>query len=112
MKINITKEQVGEVVKGVGNVALLLAAGWAALKYPFFTRTEVETRTIYIGESTYSGAVREIVQSSMLGSTKSDMIDVLKRDGDAEYYKSVIAIVKSNMLGSTKLETVKSLSEK
>lgn len=107
-KLNITKEQVGQVVK----TGLKLALGALVISKTFFTKANIVTAKCYIGEANYSDAVDAIVSSSMFDSSKTKALDLLKRDGDAEYYRSVVTTVTSNMFDSSKIQTIKTLSEK
>lgn len=108
MKIKITKEQVGTVLKTGGKLVLsALAIGFASL-----VRDKASNAQYYIGEVGYGDAVSVILNSDMFDSTKTKAIELLKRDGNAEYYRSVISAVNSSMFDSTKIQTIKTLSEK
>jgi hypothetical protein len=59
----------------------------------------------------YNGAVRAIVKSNMLDSYKTDVMEMLKRNGNAGYYEAVIDIVNGDMLDSYKTDMIEALSE-
>lgn len=50
-----------------------------------------------------------VLSSSMLGSDKARIMQVLKRDEDSEFYKAVIETVRSSMLGSTKVQIIENM---
>ena len=60
---------------------------------------------------TYDDVIGHIMRSSMLGSDKSEMISVIKRDDNQDVYRSIIHVVNSSMLGSEKIKIVKQLCE-
>lgn len=106
MKLNIDKEQIGGIVKSVCNIVVFGALLGASL---FKKEREVST-TVRIGETNYSDAIDAVLRSDMMSSTKTEVIDAVKRHEDSEYYKAVISVVNSDMLGSLKYRTIKSLS--
>ena len=63
----------------------------------------------YSGNVGYDDAVKVIMSSSMLGSDKARIMQVLKRDEDSEFYKAVIETVRSSMLGSTKIQIIENM---
>ena len=106
-KLNISKEQVGNVVKTGFKVVL----GALAILPFYLTKEDIATVKNCIGEATYSDAVNAIMNSSMFDSTKTKVMTLLKRDESADYYKAVIAVAKSNMFDSNKVQTIEALSE-
>jgi hypothetical protein len=107
-KINISTEQIGKIVKG--GCKLALAA--FALALPSLIRENAKTVSYCIGEAKYSDAVNAILNSSMFDSSKTQAMELLKREADSEYYKSVIMAVNSDMFDSTKINTIRMISEK
>lgn len=65
----------------------------------------------YSGDVGYDDTVEAIMNTSMMGSDKAKLMQILKRDEDSEYYKAVISTVKSSMIGSTKIEIIRNLSK-
>ena len=106
MKVKITKEQVGNALKTIGFLGSCLVTGFLCMARDNTTKPT----TYYIGEANYSDAVSVIMRSSMFDSTKSSMIDILKRDADPEYYKSVITTVNSKAFDTTKLHIVETMT--
>lgn len=108
MSINITREQVGRIVKYGSKLTL----GALALRLLYTKKGDVVVVKDDDHEATYSDAVEAILGSTMLDSRKIEAIDVVERDRDFEYYRSVIMTVKSSMLDSRKIEAIKKFSEK
>ena len=108
MSINITREQVGKIVKYGSKLVL----GALAFLVFYHENGEVVVVKDKDYEATYSDAIEAILNSAMLDSRKIEAIDIVKRDQDSEYYKFVIMAIKSDMLGSRKIETIKKFSEK
>lgn len=109
MRINISKEAVGRVVKAAGKCFVVGALAMLAPR--FTTNRTVEDVTYYVGEVGYSDTVNVILNSSMLDYRKTEAITLLKRDGDSEYYKTVVSAVNSDMLDYRKLEIIRMLSK-
>jgi hypothetical protein len=108
MKIKITKEQVGKVLVKGGKLALsALAIGFASL-----IRDKASNAQYYIGDVGYGDAIGAILNSDMFDSTKTEAIELLKRDESVDYYRAVIAAVNSSMFDMSKIQTIKKLSEK
>lgn len=107
MKLNIDKEQIGGIVKNVCNVAVTCFL----LSRMLSKKERNTTVSLRIGEAKYSDAIDAVMNSDMLSSTKTAIVEVMKRDEDSEYYKTVISIVNSDMLGSAKLHAITTLSK-
>ena len=78
------------------------------------TRLEGRTalRTSNWVTADYYGAVTAITNSNEFASTKQEMINTLKRDGESGYYKTVISIVNNpTMFSSSKIEAIKAISK-
>ena len=108
MSINITRKQVGKIVK-YGSKLVLGALTFLVL---YYKNGEVVVVKDEDYEATYSDVFEAILNSAMLDSRKIEAIDIVERNQDSEYYKSVIMVIKSNMLDSRKIETIKKFSEK
>ena len=106
-KINITKEHIGNIVK-IGGIALVY--GLASMA----SRTSVKEmfdNIRYSGNVTYSDAVSAVMDSDMFDSSKTKVIELLKRDQSVEYYKTIIDSVRSNMFDSNKIKAITILCE-
>ena len=106
-KINITKEHIGNIVK-IGGIALVY--GLASMA----SRTSVKEmfdNVRYSGNVTYSDAVSAVMDSDMFDSSKTKVIELLKRNQGVEYYKTIIDIVRSNMFDSNKIKAITILCE-
>ena len=108
MKLNISKEAVGKIVRGGLNIAV----GLLVLALPSLTRESVTVVARPASEAKYSDAVQAIMNSAMLDSYKREIVGLLKQDGDSEYYRTVIMTISSDMLDSYKRDVIKELSEK
>ena len=106
-KFNITKEHIGNIVK-IGGITLVY--GLASMA----SRTSVKEmfdNIRYSGNVTYSDAVSAVMDSDMFDSSKTKVIELLKRDQSVEYYKTIIDIVRSNMFDSNKIKAITILFE-
>ena len=106
-KFNITKEHIGNIVK-IGGIALVY--GLASMA----SRTSVKEmfdNIRYSGNVTYSDAVSAVMDSDMFDSSKTKVIELLKRDQSVEYYKTIIDIVRSNRCDSNKIKAITILCE-
>ena len=106
-KINNTKEHIGNIVK-IGGIALVY--GLASMA----SRTSVKEmfdNIRYSGNVTYSDAVSAVMDSDMFDSSKTKVIELLKRNQSVEYYKTIIDIVRSNMFDSNKIKAITILCE-
>ena len=106
-KFNITKEHIENIVK-IGGIALVY--GLASMA----SRTSVKEmfdNVRYSGNVTYSDAVSAVMDSDMFDSSKTKVIELLKRDQSVEYYKTIIDIVRSNMFDSNKIKAITILCE-
>lgn len=108
MNIKLDKEQVGKIILGTGKV-LVCGLSCLALIAPHVENGIDAVKRLTV-KADYSGAIKAIMNSDMLGSYQKDAIDALQKDRDEVYYKSVIEVVNSNMLGSYKVETIKKIS--
>ena len=108
MNIKIGKEQVGKIILGTGKV-LVCGLSCLALIAPHVENGIDAVKRLTV-KADYSGAIKAIMNSDMLGSYQKDAINALQKDRDEVYYKSVIEVVNSNMLGSYKVETIKKIS--
>lgn len=111
MKLN--KERlyaVGKVVKEYSKVVI------PVLGYVLFSRRGEIADAIeefrYSGNATYDDAVKEIMNSNMFASYKTDIIKILKRGETSDYYKAVIHTVKSDVFASYKVNIISELNEK
>ena len=106
-KFNITKEHIRNIVK-IGGIALVY--GLASMA----SRTSVKEmfdNIRYSGNVTYSDAISAVMDSDMFDSSKTKVIELLKRDQSVEYYKTIIDIVRSNMFDSNKIKAITILCE-
>ena len=106
-KFNITKEDIGNIVK-IGGIALVY--GLASMA----SRTSVKEmfdNIRYSGNVTYSDTISAVMDSDMFDSSKTKVIELLKRDQSVEYYKTIIDIVRSNMFDSNKIKAITILCE-
>lgn len=106
-KFNITKEHIRSIVK-IGGIALVY--GLASMA----SRTSVKEmfdNVRYSGNVTYSDAISAVMDSDMFDSSKTKVIELLKRDQSVEYYKTIIDIVRSNMFDSNKIKAITILCE-
>lgn len=108
MGININKEQVGKIILGTGK-AILCGLSTLALIVPH-VESSVNAVKRLTAKADYSGAIKAIMNSDMMGSYKKEAVEAIKKNQDEEYYKSVIEVVNSNMLGSYKVETIKQIT--
>lgn len=104
-KINISKEQVVNFARGLGNV-LVFGAMMAA---PYISRKDVLDKMRYMGNVNYSDAVNAVLDSDMLSSSRTTVISMLPKGESADFYKSVIAVVNSDMLSSNKVDIIKDI---
>ena len=109
MSIKMDKEQFGKIIAGTGKV-VICGLSCLALIAPH-VENGVNAVKRLTAKADYSGAIKAIINSSMLSSYKQDAIEAVKKDQDATYYKSVIEVVNSNMLGSYKVETIKKINQ-
>ena len=108
MAIKLNKEQVGRVIVGTGK-AIICGLSCLALIAPHVENSVDAVKRLTV-KADYSGAIKAIMNSDMLGSYKKDAVEAVQKDRDEYYYKSVIEVVNSNMLGSYKVETIKKIS--
>lgn len=109
MNIKMDKEQVGKIIAGTGKV-IVCGLSCLALIAPHVENSVNAVKRL-TAKADYSGAIKAIINSSMLSSYKQDAIEAVQKDQDATYYKSVIEVVNSNMLGSYKVETIKKINQ-
>ena len=108
MAIKLNKEQVGKIIAGTGKV-IICGLSSLALIAPHIENGVNAVKRLTV-KADYSGTIKAIMNSDMLGSYKKDAVEAVQKDRDADYYKSVIEVVNSNMLGSYKVETIKKIS--
>lgn len=108
MAIKLNKDQVGRVIAGAGKV-IICGLSCLALIAPHVENGVDAVKRLTV-KADYSGAIKAIMNSDMLGSYKKDAVEAVQKDRDEDYYKSVIEVVNSNMLGSYKVETIKKIS--
>lgn len=106
-KLNITKEDVGNVAKAACSIAVFGIV--TALR--FLDMKDVVKTIRYNGNVTYSDAVGVIINSGMLSSTKSEAMAELKKNKDSDYYRAIIQVVESGLLGSDKIRAIQSINE-
>lgn len=109
MSIKMDKEQVGKIIAGTGKV-IVYGLSCLALIAPH-VESGVSAVKRLTAKADYSGAIKAIMNSTMLSSYKQDAIEAVQKDRDADYYKSVIEVINSNMLGSYKVETIKKINQ-
>jgi methenyltetrahydromethanopterin cyclohydrolase len=109
MNVKINKEQVGKIIVGVGKVTIY-GLSCLALIAPH-VENSVGAMKRLTAKANYSGAIRAILNSDMLGSYMKEAVEVVQKDRDEDYYKSIIEIVESNMLGSYKIDMIKKISQ-
>lgn len=107
MSIKLSKDQVSRIAMGTGKV-IICGLSCLALIAPH-VESSVEAVKRLMTKADYSGAIKAIMNSDMLGSYKKDAVEAVQRDRDENYYKSVIEVANSNMLGSYKVETIKNI---
>lgn len=108
MSINLNKEQVGKIIVGTGKV-IVCGLSCLALIVPHVENSVSAMKRLTV-KADYSGAVKAIMNSDMLGSYKKDAVEAIQKGQNEDYYKSVIEVVNSNMLGSYKVETIKKIT--
>lgn len=108
MSINMNKKQVGKIILGTGKV-LLCGLSSLALIIPHVENSVNAVKRLTV-KADYSGAIKAIMNSDMMGSYKKEAVEAIQKDQSEDYYKSVIEIVNSNMLGSYKVETIKKIT--
>lgn len=109
MNVKIDKEQVGKIIAGAGKVAIC-GLSCLALIAPHVEGSIGAVKRL-TAKADYSGAVKAILNSDMLGSYKQEAVEAVQKDRDVDYYKSIIEVVNSNMLGSYKVNMIKKISE-
>lgn len=108
MSIKLNKEQVGKIIVGTGK-AIVCGLSCLALIVPHVENSVNAVKRLTV-KADYSGAIKAIMNSDMLGSYKKDAVEAVQKDQNEDYYKSVIEVVNSNMLGSYKVETIKKIT--
>lgn len=108
MSIKLNKEQVGKIIAGTGKV-IVCGLSCLALIAPHVENGVNAVKRLTV-KADYSGAIKAIMNSDMLGSYKKDAVEAVQKDQNEDYYKSVIEVVNSNMLGSYKVETIKKIT--
>lgn len=108
MSIELNKEQVGKIIAGTGKV-IVCGLSCLALIAPHVENGVNAVKRLTV-KADYSGAIKAIMNSDMLGSHKKDAVEAVQKDQNEDYYKSVIEVVNSNMLGSYKVETIKKIT--
>jgi len=108
MSIKINKEQVGKIIVGTGKV-IVCGLSCLALIAPH-VENSIDAVKRLTAKADYSGAIKAIMNSSMLSSYKQEAVEAVQKDRDADYYKSIIEVVNSNMLGSYKVDTIKKIN--
>lgn len=106
-KINIDMAKVGNAVKGFGN--FVLSAAMVAAPYMYLKSDSVKVR--YISNASYSDAISAVLNSNMLSLYKTEIVNILPKDGDAELYKSIIAVINSDMMSRYKVEIIKDICD-
>lgn len=109
MNIKLNKEQVGKIISGTGKV-IVCGLSCLALIAPH-VESGVSAVKRLTAKADYSGAIKAIMNSTMLSSYKQDAVEAVQKDQNTDYYKSVIEIVNSSMLGSYKVESIKKISK-
>lgn len=113
-------KRIGDVAKGVGEIMLngLAVALVIAALGSEATRSKANDRRDYSYgrygyDYDYGDAVEAIMNSNMFSHCKSEAIDVLKRDEDANYYRAIASIVKdSDTFDNYKVEMIRKLSRR
>lgn len=108
MNVKLSKEQVGKFVAGAGKV-VICGLSCLALIAPHVESGVNAVKRLTV-KADYSGAIKAIMNSDMLGSYKKDAVEAVQKDRDVDYYASVIEVVNSNMLGSYKVETIRKIA--
>lgn len=107
VKLNITKEKVGNVARTACGIAVFGLV--TALQ--FLDMKDVVNTLRYNGNVTYSDAVGVIMDSGMLSSDKGRVMSELKKNKDSDYYKAIIQVVESGLLSSDKIRAIQSINE-
>lgn len=110
MSIKLNKDQVCKIIIGTGKV-VVYGLSCLALFIPHVENSVTAAKRLTV-EASYSGAIKAIMNSDMLGSYKKNVIDVLQNNRSEDYYKAVIEVINSNMLDSYKIETIKTITTK
>ena len=108
MNVKINKEQVVKIIAGTGKV-LICGLSCLALIAPH-VENSIDAVKRLTAKADYSGAIKAIMNSSMLSSYKQEAVEAVQKDRDEDYYKSIIEVVNSNMLASYKIDTIKKIN--
>ena len=108
MNVKISKEQVGKIIVGTGKV-LICGLSCLALIAPHVENSIDAVKRLTV-KADYSGAIKAIMNSSMLSSYKQEAVEAVQKDRDESYYKSIIEVINSDMLSSYKIDTIKKIN--
>lgn len=105
MKLKVSQETVGNIVKSVGNV---LAFG-AMFVLPYLSKKDTTPLITKNNIATYDDVIMTIMDSSMLSSDMAKAATMIPKHANSTLYNAVINVINSNMLSSDKIETIKNI---
>ena len=74
-------------------------------------KKNVATGMMCFTKGTYDNCINTIVNGDDFSTTKSSMIQMVKKDQDESYYKAIMSIVNSDMFGTSKIDAISKIQE-
>lgn len=100
-KLNVSKETIGNIVKGISNVAVFAAA----MGLPYLSKKDVKNSLNVNRIVEYDDVIGAIMNCSMLGSDKVKAANIV-RHANTDLHRAAIQVINSNMLSSDKLKVI------
>lgn len=101
LKFNLSRETVGNVIKGVGNVAAFAVM----MGLPYLSKKDVKELMPVNKIVGYDDVIGAIMNSSMLGSDKVKAVNIVKHV-NTDIHRAAIQVINSDMLGSDKIKVI------
>lgn len=102
-KINIDVERIGNIIKTGGRLAVCAAV--VILPYA----KDISDKMRCNGPVKYSDVVNVILNSCMMSSYKTELIELLPKNAESDLYRTVIHVINSDMLSSNKVKVIKDI---
>ena len=100
-KFSLSKETIGNVIKGAGNVALFVFM----MGLPYLSKRDVKEMMPNNKIVEYDDVIGAIMHSSMLGSDKVKAINLVKH-ANGDLHRAALQVMDSTMLSSDKLKVI------
>lgn len=101
LKLNVSRETVGRIIKGVSNVAVFAAM----IGLPNLVKRDAKEMMPVNKIVEYDDVIGAIMNSSMLGSDKVKAANIVKH-ANRDIHRAAIQVIESNLLSSDKLKVI------